>query len=63
MMIDEAGTISSTVVGHFKLCVGILLGWLFSGKSLSDESLLGLVLVIGGIVLFVFLRKLASSCN
>ena len=50
IIIDEAGAVSSTIVGHFKSCVGILLGWIYSGKSLKDGSVFGIVLAIGGII-------------
>lgn len=41
---------SSTVVGHFKTCSIIVLGWIYSGKSVKDASLLGIVLAVGGII-------------
>ncbi|GAB7363559.1 hypothetical protein MBLNU230_g3826t1 [Neophaeotheca triangularis] len=49
-IINEAGPVSSTVVGHFKTCSIVALGWLYSGKPLKDGSLLGVVLAVGGIV-------------
>ena len=53
MIIHEAGPVSSTVVGHFKTCSIIMLGWIHSRKPLSDGSLVGIVLAVGGIILCV----------
>lgn len=50
VIVNEAGPVSSTVVGHFKTCSIIVLGWLYSGKSVKDASLLGIVLAVGGII-------------
>lgn len=50
VIINEAGPVSSTVVGHFKTCCIVLLGWVHSGKSFKDGSLIGIVLAIGGII-------------
>ena len=50
VIVNEAGPVSSTVVGHFKTCSIIILGWLYSGKSVKDASLLGIVLAVGGII-------------
>jgi solute carrier family 35 protein E3 len=51
VIIKEAGAVSSTVVGHLKTCSIILLGWITSGNSLKDMSVLGFVLAISGIIL------------
>lgn len=53
-IINEAGPVSSTVVGHLKTCCIVALGWMYSGKALTDGSLIGIVLAIGGIISFVF---------
>ncbi|GIZ44368.1 hypothetical protein CKM354_000756600 [Cercospora kikuchii] len=50
VIINEAGPVSSTVVGHFKTCLVIAMGWMVSGKSLTDGSLLGIALAVGGII-------------
>jgi len=42
--------VSSTVVGHFKNCCIIVLGWFYSRKPLKDGSVVGIILAIGGIV-------------
>jgi solute carrier family 35 protein E3 len=51
VIIKEAGAVSSTVVGHLKTCSIILLGWITSGNSLKDMSIVGFVLAISGIIL------------
>lgn len=50
VIIHEAGPVSSTVVGHFKTCSIVAMGWIVSGKSLTDGSLVGILLAIGGII-------------
>lgn len=53
IIVNEAGPVSSTVVGHFKTCLIVTLGWMYSGKPFRDGSLLGIVLAIGGIISYV----------
>ena len=55
MIINEAGPVSSTVVGHFKTCSIIMLGWIYSGKPFKDGSFVGIALAIGGIISSVVL--------
>jgi solute carrier family 35 protein E3 len=50
LIISEAGPVSSTVVGHSKTCLIIAAGWFHSGKSLSDGSLGGIFMALGGII-------------
>lgn len=50
LIINEAGPVSSTVVGHSKTCLIVATGWITSGKALSDGSLIGTVMAIGGII-------------
>ncbi|KAL7266887.1 hypothetical protein RUND412_010546 [Rhizina undulata] len=51
-IIAGAGAVSSTVVGHAKTCSIVMLGWMYSGRSVNDKSLLGIFLAIGGIILY-----------
>jgi solute carrier family 35 protein E3 len=53
LIINEAGPVSSTVVGHSKTCLIVATGWITSGKALSDGSLVGTVMAIGGIIAYV----------
>jgi solute carrier family 35 protein E3 len=53
-IIAGAGAVSSTVVGHAKTCSIVMLGWMISGRSVSDKSLLGIFLAIGGIIFYSF---------
>lgn len=50
VIINEAGPVSSTVVGHFKTCSIVAMGWMISKKALTDGSMVGIVMAIGGIV-------------
>lgn len=49
-IVAGAGATSSTVVGHAKTCAIVALGWILGGRSVSDKSLVGIVMAIGGIV-------------
>ena len=53
IIVNEAGPVSSTIVGHFKTCLIVTLGWIYSGKPFRDGSLVGIVLAIGGIISYV----------
>ncbi|WPB02323.1 uncharacterized protein RHO25_006957 [Cercospora beticola] len=57
VIINEAGPVSSTVVGHFKTCLVIAMGWMVSGKSLIDGSLLGIALAVGGIISYSYVMQ------
>jgi solute carrier family 35 protein E3 len=50
IIIQEGGSVTSTVVGHFKTCVVITIGWVVSGKSVTDASMGGIVMTVGGII-------------
>jgi solute carrier family 35 protein E3 len=49
-IVNEAGPVSSTVVGHLKTCCIVALGWISSGKPIREVSLLGFMLAIVGII-------------
>ncbi|KAM3419653.1 GDP-mannose transporter [Cercospora zeina] len=57
VIINEAGPVSSTVVGHFKTCLVIAMGWMVSGKSLTDGSLVGIMLAVGGIISYTYVTR------
>lgn len=52
-IVNGTGAVASTVVGHLKTCSIVILGWIASGKSVSDRSLLGILMAIGGIISLV----------
>jgi solute carrier family 35, member E3 len=45
--------VSSTVVGHLKTCSIVALGWITSGRTVGDNSVLGVFIAIGGIIAYV----------
>lgn len=49
-IIAQTGPVSSTVVGHLKTCSIVALGWITSGRSVGDKSVLGVFIAIGGII-------------
>ncbi|RPA79780.1 hypothetical protein BJ508DRAFT_415760 [Ascobolus immersus RN42] len=51
-IINGAGPVSSTVVGHAKTCSIVALGWIYSNRKIGDRSLIGIALAIGGIVYY-----------
>ncbi|KAI8634783.1 integral membrane protein [Xylariaceae sp. FL1651] len=49
-IIGQTGPVSSTVVGHLKTCLIVALGWVTSGRSVGDKSILGVLIAVGGII-------------
>jgi solute carrier family 35, member E3 len=49
-IIDQAGPVSSTVVGHLKTCTIVALGWWTSGRTVRDKSVIGIIMAISGII-------------
>ena len=52
-IVNSAGPVSSTVVGHFKSCIIVVLGWVISAKGVRDGSLVGIVLAFAGVAAYV----------
>lgn len=52
-IIGQTGPVSSTVVGHLKTCLIVALGWLTSGRSVGDRSIVGVFIAVGGIISWV----------
>ncbi|PNP38013.1 hypothetical protein TGAMA5MH_10112 [Trichoderma gamsii] len=50
-IVAQTGPVSSTVVGHIKTCTIVGLGWILSGRPISDRSALGVVIAITGIAM------------
>lgn len=50
-IIAGAGPVSSTVAGHVKTCAIVMLGWITSGRGVSDKSVLGVLLAVASIFL------------
>ena len=49
-IINEAGAVSSTVVGHVKTVSIVTLGWFFNGSTMAEGSVIGFLLAMTGIV-------------
>ncbi|KAL9073497.1 MAG: hypothetical protein Q9161_002918 [Pseudevernia consocians] len=49
-IINEAGAVSSTVVGHVKTVSIVTLGWIAGGNTAADGSVVGFLLAIAGII-------------
>ena len=49
-IINEAGAVSSTVVGHVKIVSIVTLGWFFNGSKVAEGSIIGFLLAMTGIV-------------
>ncbi|GAP86436.1 putative solute carrier family 35 member E3 [Rosellinia necatrix] len=60
-IIGQTGPVSSTVVGHLKTCLIVALGWITSGRSVGDKSIVGVFVAVGGIISYsvVMLRYTA----
>ncbi|RFU76357.1 triose-phosphate transporter [Trichoderma arundinaceum] len=53
-IVAQAGPVSSTVVGHIKTCAIVGLGWIISGRTISDQSAVGVIIAVAGITSCVF---------
>ncbi|CAF9942944.1 MAG: hypothetical protein ALECFALPRED_010275 [Alectoria fallacina] len=51
-IINEAGAVSSTVVGHVKTVSIVTLGWIVGGNAAADGSVVGFLLAIAGIITY-----------
>lgn len=51
-IINEAGAVSSTVVGHVKTVSIVTLGWVVGGNTAADGSVVGFLLAIVGIITY-----------
>ncbi|KAI5207475.1 TPT-domain-containing protein [Aureobasidium subglaciale] len=51
-IIAGAGPVASTVVGHSKTVTIVTLGWIWSGSAISSYSILGVMVAIGGVILY-----------
>ncbi|KAI0435122.1 integral membrane protein [Xylaria sp. FL1042] len=62
-IIGQTGPVSSTVVGHLKTCLIVALGWVTSGRSVGDKSIIGVFVAVGGIISYsiVMLRSTARG--
>ena len=51
-IVANAGAVSSTMVGHVKTCLIVILGWIVSGRGLvgGGKCLMGVVTALGGII-------------
>jgi solute carrier family 35 protein E3 len=49
-IVAGSGAVSSTVVGHLKTVSIVTLGWMFSGRGVTDKGLLGILMTLAGII-------------
>ncbi|CAG7952871.1 unnamed protein product [Penicillium nalgiovense] len=47
-VIDAVGPVSSTVIGHLKTCTIVGLGWFLSDRSVSKQSVVGILMALLG---------------
>jgi len=55
--------VSSTVVGHVKTCTIVTIGWMTSGRAVGDNSVLGVLVALVGIISYsgVMLKHKAAQ--
>jgi solute carrier family 35 protein E3 len=51
-IVARAGPVSSTVVGHVKTCAIVALGWLVSGRAVTDRVAAGVLMALAGIIAY-----------
>lgn len=63
-IVGQTGPVSSTVVGHLKTCLIVALGWVTSGRSVGDWSVIGVFIAIGGIITYsIVMLQHATRCR
>jgi len=64
-IVAKTGPVSSTVVGHVKTCTIVALGWMSSGRTVGDKSIIGIFMALGGIIHYsvVMLRHKAREAK
>ncbi|KAI1369070.1 integral membrane protein [Xylaria arbuscula] len=62
-IVGQTGPVSSTVVGHLKTCLIVALGWVTSGRSVGDKSIIGVFVAVSGIISYsvVMLQHTAQT--
>ncbi|TAQ91097.1 hypothetical protein B7494_g516 [Chlorociboria aeruginascens] len=59
-IVASTGPVSSTIFGHLKTISIVSIGWVVSGRSVADNSLYGIVLTIGGIIIYSYIMLTQS---
>ncbi|KAJ3454703.1 hypothetical protein MRS44_013303 [Fusarium solani] len=61
-IVAEMGPVTSTVVAHSKTCIIVALGWVYSGRTVADKCVIGLLMALLGIIAYsiVMLREKAK---
>ena len=49
-IVNTSGPVTSTVVGHCKTVSIVAIGWIISGRGVTDKGALGVVMTVGGII-------------
>jgi len=49
-IVNSSGPVTSTVVGHLKTISIVSIGWVVSGRGVTDKSALGVLMTVCGIV-------------
>jgi solute carrier family 35 protein E3 len=57
LVIGNTSPLSYNVLGHFKLCVILLSGWLIFGEDMNNKKLTGTFLAFVGVVLYTHLKQ------
>jgi len=61
LVIGNTSPISYNVLGHFKLCVILLSGWLFFNEDMNPKKLFGTFLAFTGVVAYTTLKQYTEN--
>jgi solute carrier family 35 protein E3 len=61
LVIGNTSPISYNVLGHFKLCVILLSGWLFFKEDMNSKKLMGTMLAFTGVVAYTTLKQYTEN--
>lgn len=61
LVIGKTSPVAYNVLGHFKLCVILLSGFLFFGESANQMKIIGTLLTLGGVITYTHLQQNLKS--
>jgi len=61
LVIGNTSPISYNVLGHFKLCVILLSGWLFFQEDMNSRKMFGTILAFTGVVAYTTLKQYTDN--
>jgi len=61
LVIDATSPVSYNVLGHFKLCVILISGWLFFDEDMNLKKSIGTVMAFAGVIAYTHLKQTIAN--